>query len=300
MDLQQQARKKIITFLALTFGLSSIQYFLILRAGSMQVQSGLYVFLLMWSPGVAALITQLIFQRNIRGLGWTWGKSRYQLLSYAIPLLYALVAYGVVWITGLGKFPDPGFISLLSLQFPTTSTWPYTSLVIYIVFMATLGILQSCVSALGEEIGWRGLFVPELAKITSFEKTALISGAVWAVWHFPVLLFADYNNGAPAWYSVTCFTLLVIGVSFIIAWMRLKTGSLWSAMLLHASHNLFIQGIFTPLTGDTGITNYIIDEFGIALVITVGITAFLFWLKRDELPRFERRQKAREEAVQSI
>jgi membrane protease YdiL (CAAX protease family) len=27
------------------------------------------------------------------------------------------------------------------------------------------------ITALGEEIGWRGLFVPELAKMTSFTKT---------------------------------------------------------------------------------------------------------------------------------
>ena len=31
--------------------------------------------------------------------------------------------------------------------------------------------------------------------------------------------------------------------------------------------------IFTPLTRDTGRTNYIIDEFGVGLVITVGIGA---------------------------
>jgi membrane protease YdiL (CAAX protease family) len=106
---------------------------------------------------------------------------------------------------------------------------------------------------------------------------SLISGLMWAAYHFPVLLFADYNKGAPAWYSLTCFTLMVVADSFILAWLTLRSKSLWPAAIFHGSHNLFIQSIFTPLTRDTGPTKYVIDEFGIGLVITVGIAAVLAW-----------------------
>ena len=37
-----------------------------------------------------------------------------------------------------------------------------------------------------------------------------------------------------------------IAISFVFAWMRLKSGSLWTGALLHASHNLYVQTIFTP------------------------------------------------------
>ncbi|AXC09973.1 hypothetical protein ACPOL_0602 [Acidisarcina polymorpha] len=33
-------------------------------------------------------------------------------------------------------------------------------------------------------------------------------------------------------------------------------------MLLHASHNTFIQGFFDPLTAPTGWAKYITSEFG--------------------------------------
>jgi membrane protease YdiL (CAAX protease family) len=36
---------------------------------------------------------------------------------------------------------------------------------------------------------------------------------------------------------------MVIGSSVIATWFRLKTGSLWPATFLHASHNVFVQGI---------------------------------------------------------
>ena len=144
-------------------------------------------------------------------------------------------------------------------------------------------MIGSCSTALGEEIGWRGFLVPELAKTTGFTQTALISGDVWAIWHYPVLIFGDYNAGTPTWYGLTCFTVLVLGISFVFAWMRLKSGSLWTGVFLHASHNLFIQSIFTPLTKDTGKTPYVIDEFGFMLPVVVLFFAFYFWKKRAEL-----------------
>lgn len=142
----------------------------------------------------------------------------------------------------------------------------------------------SSVSALGEEIGWRGFLVPELAKITTFSRTALISGALWAVWHYPLILFADYRSTTPSWYATLCFTVMVVGISFPFAWLRLKSGSVWTGMILHASHNIFIQGVFDPLTRDTGITNWIIGEFGAGLAVVGALVGLLFWQKRADLP----------------
>src|SRR5436190_1310371 len=51
----------------------------------------------------------------------------------------------------------------------------------------------------------------------------------------------------------------------------------WSNFPPALTHTLFIQSIFTPLTRETGPTKYIIDEFGIGLVITVTIAAIVVW-----------------------
>ena len=124
----------------------------------------------------------------------------------------------------------------------------------------------------------------ELAKVNDFTRTALISGAIWAVWHYPGILFADYHSQAPIWYSMICFTVMAVAFSVIMAWVRFKSGSVWTAMFLHAAHNVFIQTIFTPLTTDTGPTEYVIDEFGVGLVIVYAVVAFVFWRLRDRLP----------------
>src|SRR5689334_2309614 len=66
-------RAPLATFLALTFALSAVWYSLIIAAGSLGARGGLYVLALMWSPGTSALVTRLVFQRNVRGEGWRWG-----------------------------------------------------------------------------------------------------------------------------------------------------------------------------------------------------------------------------------
>lgn len=262
---QADTRAELTTFLGLTFALSAIFYWLIIDAGSLGEGGGRYVLALMWSPGVSALVTRLIFQRNLRGQGWGLGGARWSALAYVLPLAYAGVAYGAVWLAGLGGLDLSRFR-------------------IGIATFVVLGTLQSLLSATGEEIGWRGFLVPTLARTMSFERTALVSGVIWAAWHMPLIIFADYNAGAAAWYSVVCFAVMVIALSFIFAWLRLRSGSVWPAAILHATHNLFIQAGFDRVTVDTGPTNWLTTEFGAGLAITTSVTAWLFWRARDALP----------------
>jgi uncharacterized protein len=262
--LNSKTKKELWTFLIITLVLSSLYDYLIISSGSLQSKGGLYSLGLMWSPAIAALITNIIYQGNLRGMGWGWGKTRYQLISYFLPILYATPAYGFVWLVGLGGFNQniqPNWAQFL-----------------------IAGNIASLISAMGEEIGWRGFLVPKLASLTTFSRTALFSGLIWAVWHFPILLFADYNAGTPWWYSLTCFTVMVVSISVILAWLRLKSGSLWTGVLFHASHNLYIQGFFDPMTIDKGITRFFTTEFGASLAITTLIIAFVFWRFRHYLP----------------
>ncbi|MFZ1220602.1 MAG: type II CAAX endopeptidase family protein [Chthoniobacterales bacterium] len=269
--------KKIAVFYGLTLLFSNVFNAFELFAGGMDAGGLLYVTGAMWSPGLAALLTKRLFGEPIAELPWKWGGARFAWLAYLIPLAYALPVYLIAWLTPLGGFLEPDFLNRTAKQFGWSDFSPSVTLVLFVLLTATLGLVGKTSRALGEEIGWRGFLVPELNKVVGFFGVSVISGLMWAAYHFPVLLFGDYNKGAPAWYSLTCFTLMVVADSFILAWLTLRSKSLWPAAIFHGSHNLFIQSIFTPLTRDTGRTNYFIDEFGIGLVVTVGIGAFLAW-----------------------
>jgi len=163
-------------------------------------------------------------------------------------------------ISGKGGFYNKEFVNKIATAFGWKGFPEWIFILIYFILGGTIGMVRSSATALGEEIGWRGFLVPELYKSLGYTKTSLLTGAIWSVWHYPILLFADYNSGTPAWYGLTCFTVMVISISFVFTWYRMKSGSLWTGVLLHASHNLFIQSFFTPLTRDTGNTKYLYEK----------------------------------------
>lgn len=66
---------------------------------------------------------------------------------------------------------------------------------------------MSILLALGEEIGWRGFLVPQLAKLTTFTWVAIISGIIWALWHFPLAIMGMYVAETPLWWSLPIFFL---------------------------------------------------------------------------------------------
>jgi len=272
-----RAWKKIGLFYGLTMLFSGIFDAFVLGAGKMDAGNLLYVTGSMWSPALAAFATKRIFGERIRDLPWKWGSVRYPWLGYLIPIAYTMPVYLVVWFGGLGGFADAEFVKRMEEQFGWTIFPPGLTLTLFVLLTATLGLVGKTSRALGEEIGWRGFLVPELAKVVGFPAVGIISGLMWAVYHYPVLLFADYNAATPPWYALSCFTVMVVADSFILAWLTLRSGSLWPAAIFHGSHNLFIQSIFTPLTRDTGPTKYIIDEFGMGLVVTVTIAALVVW-----------------------
>ena len=260
-------KRKILLFIVLTVALSMILWVPIVRAGSDGMNKGGFVMALMWCPGIAAILTRLITQRNLRGMGWKPRTAKLLGLAYILPVLYALPVYLLAWGIGLGGFDPAKWGESLQTNGPALPS---------LAILATLGAVISLFSALGEEIGWRGLLVPELAKTTNFRNTALISSAIWGAWHMPLIIGANYRGtGTPLWFSIACFLVMVLGIGTLMAWLRLRSGSLWPCAVLHATHNLFVQAVFDSATIDKGSVNSLTGEFGVGLAVTIGIAAWI-------------------------
>jgi len=256
-------RKELLTFLSLLFVLTALSYLPIALRHIPHAENSLYALGFVFSPCLAALITCLVYRGNLHGLGWRWGKTRYPLISYFLPIIYGAAVYGLVCLPGWGAL-NHAYINKFILVKGAGRD--------FLVF-ATLGVLIRGIGAVGEEIGFRGYLVPQLAKMTSFTKTCLISGSIWAIWHLPIVFLTDYGRRDAL--SLGCMMITLISASFIFAWLRLKSGSVWPAVILHASHNRYIQDLFDNLVSNTGYTNHIVGEFGLGLAVVLPIIALV-------------------------
>jgi membrane protease YdiL (CAAX protease family) len=79
--------------------------------------------------------------------------------------------------------------------------------------------------------------------------------------------------------------LEVIGGSTLFAWIRLRSGSIFTAALLHGFWNYFIQKFYPVITATTGAGNAMLGEFGWCVVLISIVIGLLFWHLRYMLPK---------------
>ncbi len=117
--------------------------------------------------------------------------------------------------------------------------------------------------SLGEEIGWRGFFLPRLLRAHNPISASLILGVVWALWHAPIDLTAGFLLPGPAALLVRLVWTLPLAVLF--TWFYVMSrGDLLVALILHTSLNIL---------SDFGFSNYERSMF--VLFILLVFTAIL-------------------------
>ena len=91
----------------------------------------------------------------------------------------------------------------------------------------------------------------------------LVSGVIWGVWHWPVVAMGhnyglDYP-GAP-WTGLLAMTWFTVVVGAFLAWVTVRAGSVWPAVVGHAVVNgvgglglVFVSGNPTPLLGPAAV-----------------------------------------------
>ncbi|MDO9549932.1 MAG: type II CAAX endopeptidase family protein [Methanoregula sp.] len=263
----------VITFVLLTFLFSSIFWYLTSQTPFVSANASmlwLYAVGVMWCPTFAAFATRLIFQRNLKGFGLGLGKPVWLAVGILLPVTAGLFMFGTAWLSGIAPFNTDNIAIIFSITFVPAFLY---------------AIVFNCFSAAGEEFGWRGFLVPELARCMGFTELALISGAIWTSWHFPMIFFGGYHGTGSIWYSLAVFIPSVMGAGLILAWLRIASGSVWVAVLFHGFWNYFIQQFYPALTVTTDAGETVLGEFGWFAAIFYLALALVFWHFRDRLPK---------------
>lgn len=247
-----KTKKSILTFLIVCFALSPIFYYLMFVRGIAEM-----AYVLMWCPGIAAIVVSLLYHRGENALNFRRCRVKYILAGVGIPLVYFGISYGI-YLLIYGKEVIIGNMALTFIQMPLT-------LLLYLAIFF--------VTAMGEEIGWRGYLVPKLNDLFGFNKGAFIGGVIWAIWHLPAVV-GGYTSDLPVWFEVPAYSLQCIAMSYIMYYLSMKSNSVWPGIMLHFVHNFVCQLLLNQSIGGE-MRPYLVGEGGIISLLLQIIIAII-------------------------
>lgn len=236
----------------LTDGAESLQQLLVFILFTTAVYGPLF--------GVFAA-TLLVKNRNEQGAMMQPAKKvqhtkvgRWLMFIFLYPILLFSAALLVTWI---------------AMGFDADFAWPALPLWFIPVFF-----LFQCFTSGVEEFGWRGYLQPLLQTRMTAEKACFRVGLLWSIWHFPVIVYMNYQNGAVVvLLTLFGFTMLTIPQAYVIGWLYNSTRNVWLCVILHAWANTVSAyllaaspvPLLTPIAVAIGtwlFANYLVKKYG--------------------------------------
>ena len=131
------------------------------------------------------------------------------------------------------------------------------------------------IPSIGEEPGWRGFALPRLQKQYGPILGTIILGTLHGIWHLPAL-FTPLLGPFTMMRFIT-FVLTATAGTFIYTWIFNNTrGSVWIAMVIHASSNAASGLVGTLIPKDVVLSSWLKAlETGWLNVIAFGFTALI-------------------------
>lgn len=251
---------KVGVFLGLTFGISWSTAILLSLLG---IEYGgltslvLVAVFFMWAPAIAAIAVQTLYAEPIRrGTGLVRGNLRWAVVAWLAPvgLLGISLAIGVA-LPGISLTTDLGaFLADMGLSqgeideaLAVLEGIPVPPIVLFVGQGLTAGLTINAIAALGEELGWRGLLLSELAPL-GFWRVSAITGLIWGVWHAPIVL-QGHNFPESPLVGVAVMTVWTVVISPVFTYLTVRAQSIIAPTLFHGSFNAVASFSLVYLTG---------------------------------------------------
>jgi membrane protease YdiL (CAAX protease family) len=165
--------------------------------------------IIMWGPGIAALICFVAFRETHRRTITFWGTSASKSLAfYLVPILIA-AAVGV-------PMPD-GSVNRLGT--------------------VALGMV-TLLTVLGEELGWRGFLQDALRPLAPMKRYVVI-GVLWEFWHF-----TNRTSHGPV-KQIVMFLAIFYPAGIILSWVFGEATERGKSLLIAVTLHTWFDIVFT-------------------------------------------------------
>lgn len=272
-------KKKTIIFLAICFGIS------LLSAGLFHFLGGDYTSLpgtlfasgYMFIPLVSVLLTQLISrEKPFSGCGVSFNINWWWLAGILGMQVFVLLTLPVsALMPGVAVSSDNDLLTS-QLEQVAAAGLPLSPAGFLIVELASAIIAAATVNALfafGEEVAWRG-FLSRCLDGLGFWKKSLLVGAIWGVWHAPIILMGHNYPSHPVGgvFMMIAFCMLFAPMIQLI---RDKSKSVIAAAMMHGSLNAFAGLALLYLSGFNELTCGACGAAGFAIMLVTDIVIAL-------------------------
>ena len=241
-------RPQVVKYLAFTFVVAyAIQFgaaYLYNNGNAMIGQ--LVVAAMMFVP----LLGVLVSGAGLRGLGWKpqiRKNIKSILIAWFAPIILTAIGAGLFFLIFPGFFDlsgeylvaSGGAAALEQLEAQGLS-YPMYVLISAIGSM-TYAPLLNMITALGEEVGWRGFLYPQLKARFGRKGGLLLGGVIWGAWHWPLIWLIGYEYGAgyvgfPV-VGMLMFCIITTGWGILHDWLYERSGSIWVPTIFHGAIN---------------------------------------------------------------
>lgn len=279
--------RAVLAFLAIAFGVSWAIALLVWASG-VPVGGALSPLLaIMFGPAVAALV--LAYREGgpvADRLGLQLERPRWLVYAWLVPLALVggTIAIGVAlpgvavttdleaFFVGQGLSEDVAETAATGVDELPVPFW-----LVLVVSGLLAGGSVNLLFALGEELGWRGWLLDELAPL-GFWRCSAVTGVAWGVWHAPIVLQGHNFPESPV-VGVGVMTVATLALSPLYTYVTVRAGSVAAAGLLHGTFNALGALSIVYLTGAT---NLWIAPVGVAGIVA-ALLADVACLVHDRL-----------------
>jgi len=280
-DAQRRSSRGLLIYLIVTFGLAwliELGPVRTLGMGSGNVLVTLFMVAVMFCPAIGALVARKVEGSGFSDAGLRWGKGRYHLVGWLLPVALSALAAVLTVSFGLGqwdpqseamlgKLPPEQAEALQQMREQLGGMFPVISLLNAMI----AGVLITSIATFGEEFGWRGYLQMRLERY-GIARSMLLTGVIWGVWHIPVVIQGHNYPGYPI-RGALLFIVFCVVFSFILGWLRNASGSVLAPTIAHAALNSPAAGLMVFTKQYNVLVGNVLGLVGIGLM-----ALFVVWL----------------------
>lgn len=206
---------------------------------------------MMYSPAVAALFVVLVIARGaapltrlgirpFRPAGRTILLSVLGLVGSIVLVVVTVAVSAALGLVRLDLVNFSGFADQLATATagaPGSPPLPPIAVLVLIQLVALpVGGIVNALFTIGEELGWRGYLLPALVARVGTWPALIVSGAIWGLWHSPVILLG-YNFNRTDIVGVVLMVIACVLLGILFGWLSLASGNVWPAVFAHGGLN---------------------------------------------------------------